>query len=407
MEISYVPKTTKEANRMPSKNLIARCEKEGLMYQNGKIFFCSKCKVERTIDTEIKLQRHLISKKHSGEDRILLLDFLRGFDFFQDKYEEDERSSLRTVKSKIQLLNEFRSYADKPISKRFFNHLLLSLTISIYKVESYYMLCPLCFNKKLWKSVPDHQLFRHKTLLSDTAKRFSSELKNKDVSLIVMDFAADRRSQQIYKTGKDEYRYTRWAVFNGTLCSENKEYTYIDVTSELGEKEGVKIRHDTRYSINALMKVLSNLSENKRLKKKLNLWCDNGKHFKNEKMVNFLISLVGKMFEEISLNFIVPYHGKSICNKHFGAISRKLRFCKNDITTLETLEKEMETLSNTTVLTLDPNLVELEEMDQTIERIDEDTSVIRISKLSLSEKEIDVEIYKYAESQKSYELKKI
>ena len=157
---------------------------------------CNRCDVERKIDTTMKLRRHLCSGNHTGVDKKLILAFLRDSDFFQDNYDEGERSSLRSVKSRIQLLDEFISFAGKPISKVYFNSLLFSIKTSIYKVDSYYMLCPVCFHKKLGKTVPEYQLNRHRLLLEETDKRFSSELKRGHVSLVVMDFAADRRSKQ-------------------------------------------------------------------------------------------------------------------------------------------------------------------------------------------------------------------
>jgi len=173
----------------------------------------------------------------------------------------------------------------------------------------------------------------------------------------------------------------------------------------MGNRDGVTIRHETQYAVNALMQVLSKMSDKGLLKKKLSLWCDNGKHFKNTGVVNFLCSLVGKMFKEISLNFFVPYHGKSICDKHFGTISMKTRVCGKDITTIEDLEEQMRGVTNTTVLRLKLDLVELEQQEQTVERIPAETSVIKIAKQRLSKGNISVNIFKYECSKKGYELK--
>ena len=67
----------------------------------------------------------------------------------------------------------------------------------------------------------------------------------------------------------------------------------------------------------------------------------------------------------------------------------------------------MKELSNTTVLTLDLNLVDLEQLEQTVERVPEDTSVIWISKPSLSGEKINAKIYRYENNGKSFELREM
>ena len=83
----------------------------------------------------------------------------------------------------------------------------------------------------------------------------------------------------------------------------------------------------------------------------------------------------------------------------------KTRVCGKDITTIEDLEEQMRDVTNTTVLRLKLDLVELEQQEQTVERIPAETSVIKSAKQRLSKGNISVNIFKYECSKKGYELK--
>ena len=81
----------------------------------------------------------------------------------------------------------------------------------------------------------------------------------------------------------------------------------------------------------------------------------------------------------------------SILEQYPGSIETM----EKNITTLEVLENQMKGLSNTIVFTLDLSLASLEQMEQTVERVSNDVSVIRISKQDLSGEKIKVKIYRY------------
>ena len=80
-------------------------------------------------DNQSKVREHVATRKHSGIEKDLLAEFLDTFIFLQkgDKMGED-RSVLRTNKTMIQLLNEFRSFSGIP---NLSPHILQKSTIGV------------------------------------------------------------------------------------------------------------------------------------------------------------------------------------------------------------------------------------------------------------------------------------
>ena len=250
-------------------------------------------------------------------------------------------------------------------------------------MSKFYCLCPICFNKVLKGEVPETELEGHRRKIEATKEAFKKENSNQDITNVVMDFASDRRTKRVYLTGSESYRYTRWSVFNVTHCSkegEERAYDYFDVISSLSEEEsGLKVKHDSLYVINGLKEVFERMGREGLLKRIISIWSDNGRHFKNKVVVNYLISLVGETFDELRMRFFERYHGKSICDRHFGNISRTMREYSGDIITYEGFESVISSIPNTRVIELNEGGIAVDDVPEEIDRVRMRTDYIRIS----------------------------
>lgn len=80
------------------------------------------------------------------------------------------------------------------------------------------------------------------------------------------------------------------------------------------------LNHGAKIAID----ILTNLVLNHKIFKKfgvrdINLWVDNGPHFRSKELLHYLLLHDTYHF---TVNYFAPYHGKSHCDQHFGVINR-------------------------------------------------------------------------------------
>ena len=63
-------------------------------------------------------------------------------------------------------------------------------------------------------------------------------------------------------------------------------------------------------------------------------------------LVSYLAELTGTRFASVSQKFFVRYHGKSICDRHFGNVARARYYYSEDIRETGDLRKALRNLSN-------------------------------------------------------------
>ena len=153
---------------------------------------------------------------------------------------------------------------------------------------------------------------------------------------------------------------------------------YFDVFTFHKHGKPRTLIHNSAYIMNALSLIFRHSFFDGKEQKNLVLWSDNGKPMKSANLVLFLASLAETRFATVNQKFFVPFHGKSICDRHFGCIARTKKKGGNDILSTPELWKSLEGIDKKVFIEM-TNLGHVPEQDEIqIEGISGMSSIERI-----------------------------
>ena len=201
---------------------------------------------------------------------------------------------------------------------------------------------------------------------------FKDDLMNSDSLVCVMDFSSNIRTKHIRNTQSMGFVYDQWTLFNLTVLRTGEKEDvekYFDVFTFLNHRKERLSKHNSDYVISALKRIFQHSLFEDKKRKNLSLWSDNGLALKNTKVVHYLASLSGTRFTSSSYKFFVEYHGKSICDRHFGNVARARYNYEEELTSTVDLRKALSSLKNTELIEIYENDVEKLESQKTIKGI--------------------------------------
>ena len=353
--VSERPQSKKKARRFTEKMRVALIGSD-IEYINGSKFFCNRCRLKLTFDCPEKIMRHVESNKHKVGLPGLLLSFLDTFEF--PEYKKSKRSHVstsgystlyKTVKNKKQIRESFAEFVGvNTIERHAFSKITQRCGVRFSKTDSFFCLCPVC-------QVPgsrnkDSEGFkRHRILIKDRSLRFKKDLMDPESLVCVIDFSSNIRSKRVLATQDDGFVYNQWTLFNLTVLQTAESEVverYFDVfTFHKYGKERV-LRHNSEYVINALDLIFRDQLFDAHRGKRLSLWSDNGRTLKSSAIVVYLAKLSGTRFASVSQKFFVKFHGKSICDRHFGCIARARYHYSDDMQDTEDLRLALSNISS-------------------------------------------------------------
>ncbi len=163
-----------------------------------------------------------------------------------------------------------------------------------------------------------------------------------------MDISSNIRSKHVFATQNEGFKYSQWTLFNLTVLQTAESEVvekYFDVFTfhEYGKIKFLK--HNSEYVINALSLIFQHPSFDAHRNKNFELWSDNGGAMKSSALIVYLSELAGTRFASVSQKFFVKYHGKSICDRHFGNIARARYYSSLDIKDTDDLFRALISLS--------------------------------------------------------------
>ena len=353
IEFTYTPKKTpKPPEKVKKVNKFTDGMRRALMgtsieHVGDSTYFCPRCQRKLTFDCPRKVTLHAESEEHKEGLPGLLLAFLDMFEFPDYKKSKRTRVSnskhsilYKTVKSKKQIRESFMGFVGKyDIERHFFNRILERCGVHFSKTDSFFCLCPVCQVPGVQKNDPD-EYERHRILTKDRSLRFKKDLSDPESLVCVMDFSSNIRSKSVFATQNEGFTYNQWTLFNLTVLQTAESEVvekYFDVFTfhKYGEERVVK--HNSEYIINALSLIFQHQSFEAYENKNLLLWSDNGRRMKSLALVIYLSELSGTKFRSVSQKFFMKFHGKSICDRHFGSIARVRYYSKSDINETEDL----------------------------------------------------------------------
>ena len=191
-------------------------------------------------------------------------------------------------------------------------------------------LCPICeegkhiekelenfhLSKDEWKYLNQKkQIYTtHKDYFKKQRSSFEDQIKNLKIGevIILFDFKENiklgggpREVSQVF------YNKSQRTILGFCLIfkqkNEKKEETKVNYINFISEE----LTHDSFFVKKCFKKLFSFSFFKNNNFKKLHLWCDGGKHFKNRDFLFFCLNEC-RNFNSIELNFFIPYHGKSL-----------------------------------------------------------------------------------------------
>ena len=344
---TYTLKTPSRPKRRKRKNTEStelEASKNKLKHRKGMKYYCTQCCKELTFDDPGKVTRHCITILHSHKFPSLIMPFIRTFEFVDlipQYFRAGKGIRVRTTKSPNELLTAFRVFCkDNSLTLRQFILLLKKHNIVFKKVDGFFCLCPICQNPQEKPTIAE--LTKHVEQVQKRWASFKEDLLNKEMLVCVMDFASNPRSKRTHMTQIEGFSYDQWTFFNLTvLKTDSKENVdkYFDVLTYHSKNEERISKYNSDYVLEALKKIFKNPFFKSKRGKNLVIWMDNGKSLKSTKVLRYLASLSGTQFSSVSPKYFFQYHGKGICDRHFGKASWLRRRSGGNITTTEDLKE--------------------------------------------------------------------
>ena len=153
-----------------------------------------------------------------------------------------------------------------------------------------------------------------------------------------MDFAANIPSRRRVEISAQYYERETWACFNVTTHTQENGYQYWDFLAPVNTPKNSAF-------VKSAMDVWAAMATIPSSVRSLHFWSDGGAHIKNAVVLMSSISVARGLGRDCEVFYFASYHGKSQCDRHFGAISRARKRASFDILSI----RDVAMLINTTL----------------------------------------------------------